>query len=126
MRKINMFQEFQTQKFLNGKKFLISNMPVVDEEKGRLKLQVVITEDKTNYGSVEEPSYTSDNLFEKIYVSIYSPNFRNLNFKQMDPFDFNLLTDLKTSVFGEVYDRKISISGNLKQNNKLPNLKENK
>lgn len=126
MKKLYIFQNFETERFLEGKKFVVSSPSKIDEENGRVKLQVVITEDNTNYGSVKEKKYTKDNLFEKVYVSIYSPDFRELDFKQMSEFDFEILENLRSSIFGEVYDRKLSISGDLKPNpnnkKKLPEL----
>lgn len=126
MKKLFMFQKFETERFLEGKKFIVSSPSRLDEENGRVKLQVVITEDETNYGSEKEKKYTKDNLFEKVYVSIYSPDFRELDFKQMSEFDFGILQNLRSSIFGEVYDRKLSISGDLKLNSnnkkKLPEL----
>lgn len=126
MKKLHVFQRFDTKRFLEGKKFLVSSPSQIDEEKGRVKLQVVITEDKTNYGSEDEKKYTGDNLFEKIYVSVYTPDFREVSFNQMSEFDFDILDNLKSSIFGEVYDRKLSISGDLKPNpngkKKLPEL----
>lgn len=126
MKKLFMFQKFETERFLEGKKFIVSSPSKLDEEKGRVKLQVVITEDNTNYGSEKEKKYTKDNLFEKVYISIYSPDFRDLDFKQMSEFDFGILENLHSSIFGEAYDRKLSVSGDLKptSNNKkkLPEL----
>lgn len=126
MKKLFMFQKFETERFLEGKKFIVSSPSKVDEEKGRVKLQVVITEDNTNYGTEKEKKYTKDNLFEKVYISIYSPDFRDLDFKQMSEFDFGILENLRSSIFGEAYDRKLSITGDLKPtpNNKkkLPEL----
>lgn len=126
MKKLFMFQKFETERFLEGKKFIVSSPSKVDEEKGRVKLQVVITEDNTNYGTEKEKKYTKDNLFEKVYISIYSPDFRDLEFKQMTEFDFEKLENLRSSIFGEAYDRKLSISCDLKptSNNKkkLPEL----
>lgn len=118
MKKLFKFQYFETERFLEGKKFVVSSPSKVDEENGRVKLQVVITEDNTNYGTVEEKKYTKDNLFEKVYISIYSPNFRELDFKQMSEFDFGILENLRSSIFGEAYDRKLSISGDLKSTSK--------
>lgn len=126
MKKLHLFQKFETERFLEGKKFVISTPSKVDEEKGRVKFQVAIVQDNTNYGTDTAEKRTGDNMFEKIYVSVYSPDFKSIKFNAMDEFDFGVLDNLRSSLFGEVYDRKLSISGDLKRNpndkKKLPDV----
>lgn len=62
MRKLNAFQKFDFNAWHTGKKFMVTGVKY-NEKKGCVTLDVVITEDKTDYG---DP--TVSNVYEKFKV----------------------------------------------------------
>ncbi len=64
MKKLNMFQKFDFAAWQKGKKFMISGVKY-NEKKNCVTLDVIITEDETDYG---DDSVT--NLYEKFKVHL--------------------------------------------------------
>ena len=62
MRKLNLFLKFDFVGWQNGKEFMIQNVKY-NEKRACVSLDVIITEDKTDYG---DP--TISNIFEKFKV----------------------------------------------------------
>ena len=62
MKKLSLFQKFDFAKFQTGKKFVVQSVKY-NEKKGCVSLDVIITEDNTDYG---DPSVS--NLYEKFKV----------------------------------------------------------
>ncbi len=66
MKKLNMFQKFDFVAWQKGKKFMISAVKY-NEKKDCVSLDVIITEDNTDYGD-----NTVTNLYEKFKVHLIS------------------------------------------------------
>ena len=62
MKKLSLFQKFDFAKWQSGKKFVVQSVKY-NEKKGCVSLDVIITEDNTDYG---DPSVS--NLYEKFKV----------------------------------------------------------
>lgn len=62
MKKLNIFQKFDFAGWQNGKEFMIQNVKF-NEKRACVSLDVIITEDKTDYG---DPKIS--NIFEKFKV----------------------------------------------------------
>ncbi len=73
MKKLNQFQKFDFASWQKGKKFMIQGVRF-NEKKGCVSLDVVITEDTTDYG---DPSVT--NLFEKFKVHLIGSTENDLS-----------------------------------------------
>lgn len=73
MKKLNLFTHFDFNAFAKGKKFLVvGQKPWADYNSGEVlgtKVEIVITEDKTDYG-ISENEITVNNLYEKFIVKI--------------------------------------------------------
>ena len=64
MKKLNMFQQFNFGAWSNDKQFIIQGIKY-NEKKGCVSLDVIITEDNTDYGDD-----SVSNLFEKFKVHL--------------------------------------------------------
>ena len=62
MKKLNLFQQFNFNAWQTGKQFMIQSIKY-NEKKGCVSLDVIITEDETNYGDE-----SVSNIFEKFKV----------------------------------------------------------
>ena len=73
MKKLNLFTRFDFEAFANGKKFmLIAQKPWTDYNSGEVlgtKFELVITQDKTDYGTQPDGERVS-NLYEKFTVKV--------------------------------------------------------
>ena len=64
MKKLNMFQTFDFVSWQKGKKFMISGVKY-NEKRDCVSLDVIITEDNTNYGDDK-----TSNIYEKFKVHL--------------------------------------------------------
>ena len=62
MKKLNLFQQFNFNAWQTGKQFMIQSIKY-NEKKGCVSLDVIITEDQTDYGDA-----SVSNIFEKFKV----------------------------------------------------------
>ena len=95
MRKLNLFQIFDLARWAEGKEFMIQGAKYNDR-KGCVTLDVIITEDNTDYG---DPAIT--NQFEKFKVHC----FKDVNETDVDKYHVKDMIRFKTygkcSVYGD-------------------------
>ena len=99
MRKLNMFQKFDFGTWQAGKKFMVVGVKF-NEKKNLVTLEVIIIEDKTNYG---DPGIT--NLYEKFYVHCI---------KDVNPEDINKYPVQSNIIFKSI--GKCSVWGDFSSN----------
>ena len=109
MRRLYDFQKFDP-KFFDSLDLAV----VADKDKeDRKTITVIILEDRNEYNNDEH----GVNRYEKFYINILNPNFKEFNFKEGQPFLIDYLEPgFNVVVWGENFDRKISIKGFLKAN----------
>lgn len=110
MRRLNDFQKFDPKFFDN-----LDLAVVADKDKeDRKTITVIILEDRNEYNNDEQ----GVNRYEKFYINILNPNFKEFKFKEGQTFLIDYLEPgFSVVVWGEnFFDRKISIKGFLKAN----------
>lgn len=102
MKKLNQFQKFDFASWQNGKEFMVQGVKY-NEKRGCVSLDVIITEDNTDYG---DP--TVSNVFEKFKVHcIKDVNEADVNKYQIkDTIQFKNIG--KCSVWGD-YSSQLSV-----------------
>ena len=82
MRRLNDFQKFNPEFFDN-----LDLAVVADKDKeDRKTITVIILEDRNEYNNDEH----GVNRYEKFYINILNPNFKEFNFKEGQPFLIDL------------------------------------
>lgn len=104
MKRLYDFQSFD-KSFFDKLDLVVVNSKNKEDRK---MITVIILEDKNIYKTGEQGL----NRFEKFYINILNSNFENLNFNEGDEFKMsNLEEDYKVSIFGENFNKMISIKG---------------
>ena len=102
MKKLSYFQEFNFGAWQEGKEFMIQNVKY-NEKRGCVSLDVIITEDNTDYGDL-----TVSNIFEKFKVHC----IRDTNEADVSKYhvkDMIAFTNIgKCSVWGD-YSSQLSV-----------------
>ena len=102
MRKLSLFQKFDFAKWQSGKKFIISSVKY-NEKKGCVSLDVIITEDNTDYG---DPSVS--NLYEKFKVHCINDTNESQVNKYHPNDEIKFAGVGKTSIYGD-YNTNLSV-----------------
>ena len=102
MKKLNRFQTFDFASWQTGKTFMIQSAKF-SEKKGCVTLDVIITEDKTDYG---DPSVS--NVFEKFKVHLIKETNENsaAKYKTSDLIRFTSIG--RCTVWGD-YSNQLSV-----------------
>ncbi len=102
MKKLSLFQKFDFVAWQNGKEFMVQGIKF-NEKRGCVSLDVIITEDNTDYG---DPTVT--NVFEKFKVHcIRDVNEADINkYHIRDKIQFKNIG--KCSVWGD-YSSQLSV-----------------
>lgn len=102
MKKLNLFQKFDFISWQNGKEFMVQGVKYNDK-KGCVSLDVIITEDSTDYGDS-----TVSNIYEKFKVHcIKDVNEADVNkYHIKDTIQFKNIG--KCSVWGD-YSSQLSV-----------------
>lgn len=102
MKKLTIFQQFDFISWATGKEFMIQGVKY-NEKRGCVSLDVIITEDNTDYG---DPNVT--NLFEKFKVHC----FKDVNEDDVNKYHvrdkINFKTFGKCTVWGD-YSSQLSV-----------------
>jgi len=102
MKKLNMFQRFDFAKWQDGKRFVVQSARY-NERRECVSLDVIITEDKTDYG---DPSVS--NLYEKFKVHCIKETNESDVGKYFPNDEIQFVSIGKCSVWGD-YGSNLSV-----------------
>ena len=109
MKRLGDFQEFNKD-FFDGLELAVVSENDKDDRK---TITVIVLSDRNNYKSGE----SGINIFNKFYINIFNSNFRDFHFKNGQTFAIDYLEpDFDVVVWGDGYNKNISIKGYLKTN----------
>ncbi len=102
MKKLNLFQNFDFPRWQQGKTFMIQNVKY-NTKKGCVTLDIIITEDKTDYGDV-----SVSNLFERFKIHCIQDNDENDVDKYKIKDEIRVVKVGRCTVWGD-YSNQLSI-----------------
>ena len=102
MKKLNLFQKFDFANWQNGKRFVVQSVKY-NEKKECVSLDVIITEDHTDYG---DPSVS--NLYEKFKVHCVKDTNESQVGKYHPNNEIKFISIGKCSVWGD-YGSNLSV-----------------
>jgi hypothetical protein len=109
MRRLGDFQEFNKEFFDRLELAVVSE----NDKEDRKTITVIVLSDGNNYKNGEN----GINIFQKFYINIFNSNFRDFHFKNGQAFSIDYLeSGFDVVVWGDGYNKNISIKGNLKTN----------
>lgn len=109
MRRLCDFQNF------NKEFFDRLDLAVVSEKdkEDRKTITVIVLSDGNDY----KDGTSGINVFQKFYINVFNPNFKDYHFKSGQAFSIDYLEPgFDVVVWGDGYSKNISIKGNLKTN----------